>query len=113
MEFDEFANALKILDRKGIDYIISYDGSCGGREYGVELPETLRCAKFLLNAGLSTQATLLGKRDTTYESLYVSNTLVQARDALPKRMLPTEQNIQRHRVRTRCDTLTCFLLAAL
>jgi len=87
VDFAEFADALKILDKKGIDYIISYDGNCGGKEYGSPLPESLRCEKFLLNAGLSTQATLLGKRDTTYEALYVSNNLVRAFNSSPKQML--------------------------
>lgn len=90
VDFAEFSDALKILDRKGIDYIISYDGSCGDKEYGSALPESLHCAKFLLNAGLSTQATLLGKRDTTYEALYVSNNLVKTFDSIPSQMLFAE-----------------------
>ena len=73
--FDEFAKAVDTLNRKGVDYLISYDGECGGKEYGKELPSELDCTKILLNAGISTQATLLGKRNTTYEALYVSKSL--------------------------------------
>lgn len=74
--FDEFVDAIKILNQKKVDYIISYDGACGGKEYGEELPESLGCKKIMLNAGLSSQAILLGKKSTTYEALYISNSLV-------------------------------------
>jgi len=77
IDFDDFSDSIKTLNQKGIDYVISYDGECGGIEYGNELPQALNCTKFLLNAGLSTQATLLGKRNTTYEALYVSESLVR------------------------------------
>ena len=73
--FDDFADAVETLNRKGVDFLISYDGECGGKEYGKDLPQELGCTKILLNAGISTQATLLGKRDTTYEALYVSRNL--------------------------------------
>ncbi|MCL2134042.1 MAG: Dam family site-specific DNA-(adenine-N6)-methyltransferase [Candidatus Bathyarchaeota archaeon] len=75
VSFDEFVEALETLNNKGINYLISYDGKCGGREYGKELPQKLECTKILLNAGLSTQATLLGKHNTTYEALYLSKNL--------------------------------------
>jgi len=91
--FDDFAGALEILNRKGIDYLISYDGECGGKEYGTALPQSLNCVKILLNAGLSTQATLLGKRETSYEALYVSESLAGVIGALPVRMTPMEQAV--------------------
>ncbi len=74
--FDEFAESVELLDRKGIDYLISYDGKCGEKEYGKELPSSLHCKKVLLNAGLSSQATLLGKKSATFEALYVSSSLL-------------------------------------
>ncbi|MCL2152071.1 MAG: DNA adenine methylase [Oscillospiraceae bacterium] len=77
VDFNDFAKALETLNRKGVDYIISYDGECDGKEYGKELPRELNCTKFLLNAGISTQATLLGKHNTTYEALYVSRGLTK------------------------------------
>ena len=86
VEFYDFSNSIAILDRKGVDYIISYDGECGDKEYGRELPKSLNCTKYLLDAGPSTQATLLGKRDITYEALYVSENLVGLIDSLPKQM---------------------------
>jgi len=86
LSFEEFSDSIAKLDKKGIDYIISYDGECGGRSYGFDLPESLNCEKFLLNAGTSTQATLLGKKSTTYESLYVSKNIVNNIETAPKQM---------------------------
>ena len=90
VDFTDFSNSIELLNKKGVDYVISYDGECGGKEYGAELPSSLSCTKFLLNAGLSTQATLLGKRDTTYEALYVSKSLVEAFRSIPKQVTVTE-----------------------
>lgn len=73
--FNEFAESLEELNRKGIDFLISYDGACGGREYGRELPAELGCRKVMLKAGLSSQALLLGRKSVTYEALYVSKGL--------------------------------------
>ena len=73
--FHEFVEAVGVLNRRGIDYLISYDGRSGDKAYGKELPSDIRCAKTLLNAGTSAQATLLGKKAVTFESLYVSPTL--------------------------------------
>jgi len=86
VDFKDFSSSIEILNRKGVDFVISYDGECGGKEYGNELPPFLKCTKFLLNAGISTQATLLGKRDTTYEALYVSENLVEMINSIPKQM---------------------------
>ena len=47
----------------------------GSVRYGHDLPEWLDCEKIYLNAGISTQAILLGKKEVTYEALYVSNKL--------------------------------------
>lgn len=73
--FDEFVVAIEKLDSKGINFLISYDGECGGKEYGEELPVHLGCKKIMLNAGLSSQALLLGKKSTTFEALYISKNL--------------------------------------
>lgn len=84
--FDEFANALKILNRRGIDYLISYDGVCGGKEYGEDLPDSLRCKKIMLNAGFSSQALLLGRKSTTFEALYISEALIPIFSQLPQQL---------------------------
>ncbi len=86
VQFDEFVKAIETLNRNGIDYLISYDGVCGGKEYGEELPESLHCKKIMLNAGLSSQALLLGKKSTTFEALYVSKALIPVFDIQPKQL---------------------------
>ena len=72
---EEFAEALETLNRKNVDFLISYDGTCGEKSYGKELPEELGCKKILLNAGYSSQSTLLGRRELTQEALYISRNL--------------------------------------
>lgn len=84
--FNEFSKALETLNNKGVDYLVSYDGKCGGKEYGKELPESLGCKKILLNAGLSSQALLLGKKSTTFEALYISEALIPYFTSFPTQM---------------------------
>lgn len=87
LSFDEFCQSIETLNKKKIDYIISYDGECGEREYGKELPKRLHCTKYMLNAGISTQSTLLGRKNTTLESLYVSKNIVATiTKSIPKQM---------------------------
>lgn len=75
VDFGDFVESLNMLNAKEVDFIVSYDGCCGERQYGNELPSALECRKVLLDAGLSSQATLLGKREITYEALYISKGL--------------------------------------
>jgi len=75
------------LDSMKIGYIISYDGECGDKEYGKDLPKELNCAKFMLDAGISTQSTLLGRTNTTLESLYVSKNIANAEAVSAPRQL--------------------------
>jgi DNA adenine methylase len=81
--FDEFVSAIDSLNKRGIDFLISYDGECGGKEYGQELPKELGCKKILLNAGLSSQALLLGKKQITFEALYIGRGLLHFMDCIP------------------------------
>ena len=60
------------LNARGVSFLLSYDGSCGGRAYGRELPSELNLLKVPLRAGRSTQSTLAGRAEETVESLYVS-----------------------------------------
>ena len=77
IEFGEFVEAIDQLNRRGVDFLISYDGKCGDRTYGEELPKELGLQKVLLKAGLSSQSILLGKKEVTYEALYISQGLQQ------------------------------------
>ncbi|MDE5613236.1 MAG: Dam family site-specific DNA-(adenine-N6)-methyltransferase [Treponemataceae bacterium] len=84
--FDEFVKAVETLNRKGVDYLISYDGACGEKEYGEELPQSLHCKKVMLNAGVSSQSLLLGKKSITFEALYVSEALIPVYTMLPRQL---------------------------
>jgi DNA adenine methylase len=77
---ERMIEGLAILNRKGIPFILSYDGSCGGRNYGEPLPEPV-ARRILLDVGRSSQATLNGRDETTIESLYVSHDLPIANQA--------------------------------
>lgn len=69
------------LRERGVAVLISYDGATGTRAYGPPLPAALGLRQILLDAGRSSQATLLGRDERTVESLYVG--LPQA-DAPPQ-----------------------------
>lgn len=75
IDFNEFVDCVEDLNRRGIDFIISYDGTCGDKQYGQDLPAELGMKKVMLNAGLSSQSLLLGKKETTREALYLSRNL--------------------------------------
>ncbi len=61
---------------KDVLFILSYDGRTGQQRYGQLLPKELGLYRFEIEAGRSTQATLLGRHEITYESVYVSKNLV-------------------------------------
>lgn len=69
---DDLVSGLESLRQRRIPFVLSYDGTTGDREYGPPLPETLGLTRILLNAGLSSQATLNGRREETVESLYLT-----------------------------------------
>lgn len=77
IEHEELIEELEKLIRKGISFLVSYDGKCGNKVYGHEIPIKAGIGHIELNAGRSSQATLLGKNEITYESLYISNDLYQ------------------------------------
>ena len=72
ISFDEFVAALDGLRRKGIAFVVSYDGRTGTKRHGRSLPGSLGLVHVEIPAGRSTQATLLGRSDSTFESLYLS-----------------------------------------
>jgi DNA adenine methylase len=75
VQFCEFVEVLEHLSAKHIRYLVSYDGRTGDKIHGVRLPEQLNLTHMELQAGRSTQATLLGRDDATIESLYLSQAL--------------------------------------
>ncbi|MCX6844796.1 MAG: DNA adenine methylase [candidate division WOR-3 bacterium] len=85
--FDEFVEELIDLTGRGVSFILSYDGRTGDKTYGKPLPDRLNLHRIELDAGRSSQSTLMGRDDVTYESLYLSLPLVQRlarQDVRPK-----------------------------
>ncbi len=75
--FDAFVTNLDELNDKGISFIVSYDGRTGDKIFGKPLPSFLNLHQVEIDAGRSSQSTLLGRDDNTYESLYISRALIQ------------------------------------
>jgi DNA adenine methylase len=78
--FDDFMISLFQLNQKDIPYILSFDGRTGNKTYGNPLPAQLNLTKIEINAGRSTQATLLNREEYTYEAIYLSPSLVERID---------------------------------
>jgi DNA adenine methylase len=72
INFDDFVVALADLNRRGVDFAISYDGKRGDKTFGVPLPKELGLQRIELEVGRSAQSTLLGRTEITTESLYLS-----------------------------------------
>jgi DNA adenine methylase len=77
IDFDEFMQELKNLNNRNVPFILSYDGRTGKKSYGQNLPDGLGIYRLEVEAGRSTQATLLGRDEVTIESVYLSNNLIQ------------------------------------
>lgn len=75
IQFCNFVQALEELNRRGIRFLVSYDGRTGDKTHGKRLPDEPNLTLIELYAGRSSQATLLGRDDVTIESLYLSPSL--------------------------------------
>lgn len=89
MEQDRLIYGLESLIARNVRFGLSYDGMTGDREYGPPLPDRLGMTRLLLHAGVSSQATLIGKKEETLESLYVwpsieaeNNTIIRRETSL-------------------------------
>ncbi|MBL7701406.1 MAG: DNA adenine methylase [Ferruginibacter sp.] len=80
IEFDNFVLSLFELNYNNVPYILSYDGRTGDKTYGNPLPEKLNLTKIEINAGRSSQATLLSRSEITYEAVYLSPALISKID---------------------------------
>ena len=80
IEFDNFVVSLFELNNNNVPYILSYDGRTGDKTYGSPLPENLNLTKIEINAGRSSQATLLNRNEITYEAVFLSPALVSKID---------------------------------
>jgi len=86
VQFSEFVTALSELNRQGIAFILSYDGRTGNKSFGAELPSELELTRFEVDAGPSSQATLLGAKDRTFESIYISPAVAARIESFPTRL---------------------------
>lgn len=75
LDLGRLVETLVALNGRDVPYIVSFDGSCGNRKYGDALPTSLQLTRIFLHAGRSSQATLLGRDETTVESIYISPAL--------------------------------------
>lgn len=75
IDFDDFVVAIEELNNRNIQFLISYDGQRGNKKFGQLLPKYLGLQRIELKTGRSSQSTLLGREETTIESLYLSPNL--------------------------------------
>lgn len=75
IDHEQFCRELALLNRRGCRYLVSYDGRTGEKTFGDPLPAELGLVQLEIAAGRSSQATLLGRSQVTYESLYLSPSL--------------------------------------
>jgi len=75
ISYDRFVKALTELNAHDIRYAVSYDGRTGRKTFGTRLPDHLLLTLIELEAGPSSQATLLKRKAITVESLYLSSRL--------------------------------------
>lgn len=76
MSQERLIGGLQSLNDRDLRFLLSYDGISGEKTYGPPLPQHLGMSQLLLNAGRSSQATLNGSNDQTFESLYLSHGLL-------------------------------------
>lgn len=77
LDFEPFVATLRELNERGISFILSYDGRTGEKSYGKPMPKELALYRIEIDAGRSSQATLLGRNSNTIESLYLSQALME------------------------------------
>ncbi len=95
IDFNNFIDELENLNNRGIHYVISYDGKCGNKKYGEDLPKYLGLKRILIEAGRSSQATLLGRDQKTVESLYMTEKLFKNSKPIKNFSKPTQLNLIR------------------
>ncbi|MGO4470350.1 DNA adenine methylase [Arthrobacter sp. M-10] len=74
---DPFIETLQHAIDNDVSFIVSYDVVRDDNKYGFALPEELGLLHRHVVAGVSSQATLSGRKEMTIESLYLSPALVQ------------------------------------
>jgi DNA adenine methylase len=72
LNFKGLVDNLERLNSRNVPYLLSFDGTCGTRQYGQDLPKELKLTRIWVHTGRSSQATLNGRDDETTESVYLS-----------------------------------------
>lgn len=90
INIEAFSQALQDLNERNVPFIVSYDGRTGSKSFGRPLPEFLNLQRIEIDAGRSSQATLLGQNANTVESLYLSPGLI---DRLEQKLPSTAPQI--------------------
>lgn len=80
IELDNFIVSLFELNNNNVPFILSFDGRTGDKTYGNPLSDNLNLTKIEINAGRSSQATLLSRSEITYEAVYLSPALISKID---------------------------------
>ena len=88
LDLKRFTATLQDLNARRISYILSYDGRTGEKSYGKPMPIELDLLRIEIDAGRSSQATLLGRNSNTYESVYLSPALVERAGVVSKTHWP-------------------------
>ncbi|MFF0423748.1 MULTISPECIES: DNA adenine methylase [unclassified Streptomyces] len=89
LQREPFAEVLQQAVDNKVSFVVSYDAVTDDNKYGYALPEELGLTHRHVVAGVSAQATLMGKKQMTTESLYISPALVERLggvDAIDKRL---------------------------
>ncbi len=93
--FADFVAVLDNMNAEKISFIVSYDGRTGDKTFGQTLPSFLNLHHVELHAGRSSQSTLLGRDDDTYESLYISPALFERmKDSVSSYQLTVTEKLQ-------------------
>jgi DNA adenine methylase len=93
LTYENFVETLAELNDRNIAYLVSYDGYSGSKTYGQPLPESLDLQHIEINAGRSSQGTLLGRAVDTVESLYLSPALLARSGNLPLHVVAVRQPV--------------------
>ncbi len=103
LALEDFVDALEELNRRSISFLVSYDGRTEDRLYGEALPTSLGLRCIEIKAGRSTQATLLGRTEETFESLYLSPALCEQLPGIVSATLkkPTQMSLLLERCLTK------------
>jgi len=81
IDFDDFLSQIEKLVRRRISFILSE------KTYGRKVPTDIGIQRIEVKAGRSTQSTLLGRNEITYESIYLSEDLVKRLELPPDKIL--------------------------